>query len=140
MAERAAAHEDRNLARKLTPAERREKKLKKLLGAEVVEGEAVDMQVALYKVGGQANVGVKCVRTWVVEAGAAGMQVVLPKGKWALLLPGSSIALPCREGLVLGSAALHAAPRTSLGGEAGGHGESYSAFSSLAGPAADRCP
>ena len=33
------AHEDRNLARQLTPAERREKKMKKLLG-EAQEGNA----------------------------------------------------------------------------------------------------
>ena len=41
------AHEDRNLARKLTPAEKKEKKLKKLVG-EANEGDAP--QVALYKV------------------------------------------------------------------------------------------
>ena len=48
MAERAAAHEDRNLARMLTPAERREKKLNKLLGEKKVEEV---MHVAVYKVG-----------------------------------------------------------------------------------------
>ena len=41
------AHEDRNLARKLTPAEKKEKKLKKLVG-EANEGDAP--QVALYKI------------------------------------------------------------------------------------------
>ena len=41
------AHEDRNLARKLTPAEKKEKKLKKLVG-EANEGDAP--QVAVYKV------------------------------------------------------------------------------------------
>lgn len=41
------AHEDRNLARKLTPAEKKEKKLKKLVG-EANEGDSP--QVALYKV------------------------------------------------------------------------------------------
>ena len=43
----AQAHEDRNLARKLTPAEKKDKKLKKLVG-EANEGDAP--QVALYKV------------------------------------------------------------------------------------------
>ena len=52
MAERAAAHEDRNLARMLTPSERKEKKLRKLLGTtsnSELENEPV--QVAVYKVG-----------------------------------------------------------------------------------------
>lgn len=48
MAERAAAHEDRNLARKLTPAERRDKKLRKLL-----DDTSLEAQVAVYKVGGR---------------------------------------------------------------------------------------
>lgn len=47
MEDRAQAHEDRNLARKLTPAEKKEKKLKKLVG-EANEGDAP--QVAVYKV------------------------------------------------------------------------------------------
>lgn len=47
MEDRAQAHEDRNLARKLTPAEKKEKKLKKLVG-EANEGDAP--QVALYKI------------------------------------------------------------------------------------------
>ncbi|EFN55649.1 hypothetical protein CHLNCDRAFT_23069, partial [Chlorella variabilis] len=50
MAERAAAHEDRNLARMLTPAERKDKKLKKLVGE-----EGVETHVALYKVGDLTN-------------------------------------------------------------------------------------
>lgn len=50
MAERAMAHEDRNLARMLTPAERREKKLKKLIGE-----EGVETHVALYKLGDLSN-------------------------------------------------------------------------------------
>lgn len=41
------AHEDRNLANKLTPAEKREKKIRKLTGA-AGEGEA--RPVALYRV------------------------------------------------------------------------------------------
>lgn len=41
------AHEDRNLASKLTPAERREKKIKKLTGA-AGEGEA--KPVSVYRV------------------------------------------------------------------------------------------
>lgn len=45
MAERAAAHEDRNLARMLTPAERRDKKLRKLVG----EDDGLQKHVALYK-------------------------------------------------------------------------------------------
>jgi U4/U6 small nuclear ribonucleoprotein PRP3 len=49
MAERAAAHADHNLARQLTPAELKAKKLRKLLGAGA-EG-AVDTRVAVYKVG-----------------------------------------------------------------------------------------
>lgn len=51
MAERRAAHEDRNLARMLTPAERREKKMKKLLdfvpGSDVEQRE---IKVAVYKI------------------------------------------------------------------------------------------
>ena len=46
------AHEDRNLARKLTPAEKKDKKLKKLVG-EANEGDAP--QVALYKVTNLTN-------------------------------------------------------------------------------------
>lgn len=46
------AHEDRNLARKLTPAEKKEKKLKKLVG-EANEGDAP--QVAVYRVQDLAN-------------------------------------------------------------------------------------
>lgn len=51
MAERRAAHEDRNLARMLTPAERREKKMKKLL--DFVPGSAMEqreIKVAVYKI------------------------------------------------------------------------------------------
>jgi U4/U6 small nuclear ribonucleoprotein PRP3 len=54
MAERAAAHEDRNLARQLTPAERREKKLKKLLDVHPAAGgggAGEVTHVAVYKVG-----------------------------------------------------------------------------------------
>lgn len=52
MAERAAAHEDRNLARQLTPAERREKKLKKLLDPAPGSGAGAEVtHVAVYKVG-----------------------------------------------------------------------------------------
>lgn len=67
MAERSAAHDDRNLARKLTPAERRDKKLRKLLGQAAGAGGAMaagsgdeesreaaapnETHVAVYKVG-----------------------------------------------------------------------------------------
>jgi U4/U6 small nuclear ribonucleoprotein PRP3 len=55
MAERAAAHEDRNLARQLTPAERREKKLKKLLDVHPAAsgggGAGEVTHVAVYKIG-----------------------------------------------------------------------------------------
>lgn len=52
MAERAAAHEDRNLARMLTPSERREKKMRKLLGTSTENGsEELPTHVCLYKVG-----------------------------------------------------------------------------------------
>lgn len=51
MAERAAAHEDRNLARMLTPAERRQKKLNKLLDKREEDGGEPVVQVAVYKVG-----------------------------------------------------------------------------------------
>eukprot|EP00890_Picochlorum_soloecismus_P000222 jgi/Picsp_1/11/NSC_00011-R1_u4 u6 small nuclear ribonucleoprotein prp3 len=51
MAERQAAHEDRNLARMLTPAERREKKLKKLLDHPPGQSCTTEgIQVAIYKV------------------------------------------------------------------------------------------
>lgn len=52
MADRRAAHDDRNLARMLTPAERREKKLKKLLdfapGTDMTQQE---IKIAVYKIG-----------------------------------------------------------------------------------------
>uniref|UniRef100_A0A061SGE1 U4/U6 small nuclear ribonucleoprotein PRP3 n=2 Tax=Tetraselmis sp. GSL018 TaxID=582737 RepID=A0A061SGE1_9CHLO len=47
MEERQMAHEDRNLARKLTPAERREKKVKKLFGN---PDEVAATQVAVYRI------------------------------------------------------------------------------------------
>jgi U4/U6 small nuclear ribonucleoprotein PRP3 len=51
MAERQAAHEDRNLARMLTPAERREKKLKKLLDHPPGQSStSEEIEVAVYKV------------------------------------------------------------------------------------------
>lgn len=53
MAERAAAHEDRNLARMLTPAERKDKKMRKLIG----EDDGLQKHVALYKVSGRAGGG-----------------------------------------------------------------------------------
>ena len=42
-----AAHDDRNLARKLTPAEKRDKKLKKLF-----DDSDVEIVTSVYKVGG----------------------------------------------------------------------------------------
>eukprot|EP00798_Chlamydomonas_sp_ICE-L_P006696 gene6696-3366_t len=45
MAERQNAHDDRNLARQLTPAEKRDKKMKKLF-----DDNQVDLQSAVYKV------------------------------------------------------------------------------------------
>ena len=46
------AHEDRNEARKLTPAERKEKKLAKLTGE---TESAITTQVAVFTVGSLAN-------------------------------------------------------------------------------------
>ena len=46
------AHDDRNLARQLTPAEKKEKKTRKLLGA-AAEGEACP--VSLYRIGSLAS-------------------------------------------------------------------------------------
>lgn len=49
MAKRHAAHEDRNLARMLSPAERRQKKMKKLL--DVLPGESLqEINVAVYRI------------------------------------------------------------------------------------------
>ncbi len=49
MAKRHAAHEDRNLARMLSPAERRQKKMKKLL--DVLPGESLqEIHVAVYRI------------------------------------------------------------------------------------------
>jgi len=49
MAKRHAAHEDRNLARMLSPAERRQKKMKKLLDA--VPGDSLqEVKVAVYRI------------------------------------------------------------------------------------------
>ena len=53
-AERAAAHEDRNLAAALTPAERRAKKLAKLLGDAAGDGEGAGVRADLYRVAGPA--------------------------------------------------------------------------------------
>lgn len=63
MAERLAAHEDRNLARKLTPAEAREKKMRKLFGADgaaaIAEGGggggAAEVLAAVYRISSLAN-------------------------------------------------------------------------------------
>ena len=46
------AHEDRNLANKLTPAEKREKKIRRLIGA-ASEGEG--KSVSVYRVGSLAS-------------------------------------------------------------------------------------
>ena len=46
------AHDDRNLARQLTPAEKKEKKTRKLLGA-AAEGEACP--VSVYRIGSLAS-------------------------------------------------------------------------------------
>eukprot|EP00198_Chlamydomonas_reinhardtii_P007411 XP_001696748.1 predicted protein [Chlamydomonas reinhardtii] len=54
MAERQAAHEDRNLARKLTPAERRDKKLRKLFGVAAVEAGVTEVAGAGKKGGAAA--------------------------------------------------------------------------------------
>lgn len=82
MAERAAAHEDRNLARMLTPAERREKKLQRLLDAprKDEEGRVVaETLVAVYRV---KDITSKRLR-FKVEANArenhlTGMAVIVP--------------------------------------------------------------
>lgn len=66
MAERQAAHDDRNLSRKLTPAERRDKKLRKLFGADAADalgeggaaplardepvGNALDVTCSVYRI------------------------------------------------------------------------------------------
>lgn len=49
-----AAHEDRNLARKLTPAERRDKKLRKLFGVAAVEAGVTEVAGAGKKGGAAA--------------------------------------------------------------------------------------
>jgi U4/U6 small nuclear ribonucleoprotein PRP3 len=48
MGERQAAHDDRNLARMLTPAERRDKKLRKLF--DNTPGGALTTRTAVYRV------------------------------------------------------------------------------------------
>jgi U4/U6 small nuclear ribonucleoprotein PRP3 len=54
MAERHSAHVDRNLARMLSPAERRQKKMKKLL--DVLPGETpTEVKVAVYKIQGSLS-------------------------------------------------------------------------------------
>lgn len=59
MAERLAAHEDRNLARKLTPAEAREKKLRKMFDQAPagLEGAGVgpELYCAVYRIASLAN-------------------------------------------------------------------------------------
>ena len=52
MAERQSAHDDRNEARKLTPAERREKKMRKLFDD---PGSSAETQVHVYRVESMAN-------------------------------------------------------------------------------------
>jgi U4/U6 small nuclear ribonucleoprotein PRP3 len=51
MAEREQAHQDRNLARMLTPAERREKKMRKLLGSDA----AGEVHMHVYRVEDMSN-------------------------------------------------------------------------------------
>ena len=60
MAERQAAHEDHNLSRKLTPAERKAKKLRHLFGSEpgaaaVGGAGGLDVGVAVYRCGSLAD-------------------------------------------------------------------------------------
>ena len=55
MAERQTAHEDRNLARKLTPAERRDKKMRKLFDAGVGSGGGDETHVHVYRVTSMNN-------------------------------------------------------------------------------------
>lgn len=74
MEERAAAHADRNLARKLTPAEARDKKLKKLVGDAAAEPTTT---VALYKVRAWGGEGVGCSGAW---AGGRGAQPTCDRG------------------------------------------------------------
>jgi U4/U6 small nuclear ribonucleoprotein PRP3 len=61
MQERAAAHEDRNLARMLTPAERRDKKLRRMF-----DNSGLEAVTAVYRVG---NLG-HTQHRWKVEVNA----------------------------------------------------------------------
>ncbi|KAL4522820.1 hypothetical protein Ndes2526B_g00850 [Nannochloris sp. 'desiccata'] len=101
-AERAAAHEDRNLARMLTPAERREKKLNKLLDKKTEEGGEPVKQVAVYKVGELATPQLKFkVEVNAKENHLTGMAVCLPGAFSVIVVEGGPKTLRRYEKLML---------------------------------------
>jgi U4/U6 small nuclear ribonucleoprotein PRP3 len=101
-AERAAAHEDRNLARMLTPAERREKKLNRLLDKKTEEGGEPAKQVAIYKVGELATPQLKFkVEVNAKENHLTGMAVCLPGAFSVIVVEGGPKTLRRYEKLML---------------------------------------
>ncbi|GFR42882.1 hypothetical protein Agub_g3874 [Astrephomene gubernaculifera] len=72
MAERQAAHDDRNLARMLTPAERRDKKLRKLFGSAAVEAGVAEVGAA----GKAGRAAAAAAAANAAAAAAAGVDVV----------------------------------------------------------------
>jgi U4/U6 small nuclear ribonucleoprotein PRP3 len=102
MAERAAAHQDRNLARMLTPAERREKKMRKLLDKPTEEGGEPVKQVAVYKVGELATPQLKFkVEVNAKENHLTGMAVYLPGSFAVVVVEGGPKTLRRYEKLML---------------------------------------
>jgi U4/U6 small nuclear ribonucleoprotein PRP3 len=101
-AERAAAHADRNLARMLTPAERKEKKVNKLLDKPAEEGGEVVKQVAVYKVGELATPQLKFkVEVNAKENHLTGMAVHLPGAFAVVVVEGGPKTLRRYEKLML---------------------------------------
>jgi len=101
-AERSAAHEDRNVARMLTPAERREKKLNRLLDKNNEEGGETVKQVAVYKVCELATPQLKFkVEVNAKENHLTGMAVCLPGAFSVIVVEGGSKTLRRYEKLML---------------------------------------
>lgn len=103
MAERAAAHDDRNLARKLTPAERREKKLKKILDHPLRSDEQPhEVKVAVYKVKDLSRPQ----NRFKVQANArenhmSGMAIIVPDAFSVVIVEGGTKTLRRYEKLML---------------------------------------
>ncbi len=103
MADRKAAHEDRNLARMLTPAERREKKLKKLLDfAPGTDMSQQEVKIAIYKVGNLSKLQHRFkVQMNARENHMSGVAIVVPNSFSVVIVEGGPKTLRRFEKLML---------------------------------------